>query len=73
MLFAAAAAGVAAIDEAFPNVADGEGLRMEAKEARRDGFAGKIAMDPVQARIINEVFASRSVQVTKRPPTTHPT
>ena len=73
MLFAAAAAGVAAIDAAFPNVADGEGLRVEAKEARREGFTGKIAMDPVQARIINEVFASRSVQVTKRPPTTHPT
>ena len=69
MLFAAAAARVAAIDAAFPNVADSEGLRTEAEEARRDGFAGKIAMDPIQARIINEVFGSRSVPLTTRPPT----
>jgi citrate lyase subunit beta/citryl-CoA lyase len=59
-LIAAASAGVAAIDAAFPNVRDRDGLRAEALAARRDGFAGKMAIDPVQAEIINDVFALRS-------------
>ena len=57
-LLAAAAAGLAAIDAAFADVADLKGLRAEAAAARRDGFLAKLAIDPVQPRIINETFAA---------------
>jgi citrate lyase subunit beta/citryl-CoA lyase len=63
-LLAATAAGVAAIDAAFADVRDPQGLRAEAHAARRDGFAGKIAIDPLQARIINDVFPLRSMSRT---------
>jgi citrate lyase subunit beta / citryl-CoA lyase len=59
-LLAATSAGVAAIDAIFPNARDFEGLRAEARAARRDGFAGKLAIDAAQAAIINDVFPSRS-------------
>jgi citrate lyase subunit beta / citryl-CoA lyase len=55
-LFAAASAGVAAIDTGFANPHDKEGLRAEALAARRDGFAGKMAIDAAQAAVINDVF-----------------
>ena len=55
-LIAAAAAGVAAIDAIFADAGDIEGLRAEAIEARRQGFSGKMAIDPAQAQIINQVF-----------------
>ena len=47
-LLAATAARVPAIDAAFPDARDLEGLRAEALAARRDGFAGKMAIDPAQ-------------------------
>jgi citrate lyase subunit beta/citryl-CoA lyase len=55
-LLAATAAGVAAIDAAFTDLTDRNGLRAEALAARRDGFRAKLALDPDQAHIINEVF-----------------
>ena len=55
-LLAATSARVAAIDAAFPDIRDLEGLRAEALAARRDGFAGKIALDPAQVGVINDVF-----------------
>jgi citrate lyase subunit beta/citryl-CoA lyase len=67
-LLAAAAAGVAAIDTAFAEVSDVESLRVEAEAARCDGFAGKMAMDAVQAHIINGVFAPRAIPLTERGP-----
>ena len=60
-LLAAAAAGVAAIDAAFADVADLTGLRAEAIAARRDGFSAKLAVSPEQAGVVNEVFRSRPV------------
>ena len=48
-LLAATSARVAAIDGAFPNIRDLDGLRADALAARRDGFTGKIALDPAQA------------------------
>ena len=57
-LLAAAAAGVAAIDAAFADVRDPEGLRAEAIVARRDGFSAKLAIDAAQPRIINAAFAA---------------
>ena len=55
-LLAATSARVAAIDAAFPNIRDLDGLRAEALAARRDGFTGKIALDPAQVGVINDVF-----------------
>ena len=49
---------MAAIDAAFADVRDPEGLRAEAMVARRDGFSAKLAIDPAQPRIINAVFAA---------------
>ena len=59
-LFAATSARVAAIDGVFPDVRDLEGLRAEALAARRDGFAGKLAVDAAQAAVINDVFPRRA-------------
>jgi citrate lyase subunit beta/citryl-CoA lyase len=59
-LLAATAAGVAAIDAVFPDARDLEGLRAETLAARRDGFAGKLAIDAARAGAINEIFGSRS-------------
>jgi citrate lyase subunit beta / citryl-CoA lyase len=59
-LLAATSAGVPAIDAVFPDPRDLVGLRAEALAARRDGFAGKLAIDPAQAAMINDVFPSRS-------------
>jgi citrate lyase subunit beta/citryl-CoA lyase len=64
-LLAATSAQVAAIDTAFLNIRDLEGLRAEALAARRDGFTGKIALDPAQVGVINDVFHSRSVPLAK--------
>jgi citrate lyase subunit beta / citryl-CoA lyase len=55
-LYAAADAGVTAIDRVFPNFRDGPALKAEALAARRDGFTAKTAIHPDQVAIINEVF-----------------
>jgi citrate lyase subunit beta/citryl-CoA lyase len=67
-LLAATSARVAAIDTAFLNIRDMEGLRAEALAARRDGFTGKIALDLAQVGVINDVFPSRSVPLAKGRP-----
>ena len=67
-LLAATSARVAAIDTVFLNIRDLEGLRDEALAARRDGFAGKMAIDPAQVAVINAVFPSRSIPVEKESP-----
>lgn len=55
-LFAAAAAEVLAIDTVHLNFRDLAGLRRECESARRDGFAGKMAIHPAQIEVINEAF-----------------
>ena len=55
-LLAATSARVAAIDGVFPDIGDFEGLRGEALAARRDGFAGKMAIEAAQVAVINEIF-----------------
>ena len=67
-LLATTSARVAAIDTVFLNIRDLEGLRDEALAARRDGFAGKMAIDPAQVAAINDVFPSRSIPVEKESP-----
>jgi len=55
-LFAAAAAGVPAIDTVYTDFRNLEGLRRDCAAAVRDGFSGKLAIHPDQVEIINEVF-----------------
>ncbi len=55
-LFAAAAAGVPAIDAVHADFRDLEGLRRECATAKRDGFSGKLAIHPDQVEPINEAF-----------------
>lgn len=62
-LFAAAAAGVAAIDTLFADFRDEAGLRSSCAEARRDGFRGKLAIHPDQVRVINECFVPTAAEV----------
>jgi len=56
-LMAAKAAGVAAIDCAYADPHDIAGLKAECEAARRDGFTGKLAIDPDQVALINAIFA----------------
>jgi citrate lyase subunit beta/citryl-CoA lyase len=55
-LFAAHAAGVAAIDTLWANFRDPEGLEASCADARRDGFSGKLAIHPDQVGVINRSF-----------------
>ncbi len=55
-LVAASACEVAAIDTVFTNFRDMEGLRAESEAARREGYAGKMAIHPAQVPVINAVF-----------------
>ena len=57
LVLAAAAAGVPAIDAPFADIHDADGLATEAEAARRDGYAGKVAIDPAQVPAINRIFA----------------
>jgi citrate lyase subunit beta/citryl-CoA lyase len=62
-LFAAAAAGVAAIDTVFVSFRDTEGLRLECQAAARDGFTGKMAIHPGQVETINTAFTPGAEEV----------
>ncbi len=62
-LFAAAAAGVAAIDTVFTDFRDSDGLERYAAEARRDGFAGMLAIHPDQVPIINNAFTPTAAEI----------
>jgi citrate lyase subunit beta/citryl-CoA lyase len=55
-LLAAVAADVQPMDTVYPNFRDEAGFRLECRDARRDGFTGKMAIHPSQVPIINEVF-----------------
>jgi citrate lyase subunit beta/citryl-CoA lyase len=55
-LLAAKAAGVLAIDAAFWDAGNLDGLREEAQAARADGFDGKAVMSAGQVQTINGVF-----------------
>jgi citrate lyase subunit beta / citryl-CoA lyase len=55
-IFAAAAAGVQAIDTVYTRLRDADGLSREAAAAKRDGFTGKLAIHPDQVEILNRAF-----------------
>lgn len=62
-LFAAAAAGVAAIDTLHADFKDEAGLLRSVRRARRDGFSGKIAIHPDQVGAINAAFSPTKEEV----------
>jgi citrate lyase subunit beta/citryl-CoA lyase len=62
-LFAAAAAGVPAIDTVFTDFRNAQGLAEFAAAARRDGFEGMLAIHPDQVATINAAFAPTSAEI----------
>jgi len=64
-LAGAAAAQVPALDTVTPDFRNTELLRRESEAARRDGFAGKMAIHPAQVPVINEVFTPNAQAVAK--------
>ncbi|GGY89969.1 HpcH/HpaI aldolase/citrate lyase family protein [Novosphingobium colocasiae] len=62
-LFAAAAAGVTPIDTLYANFRDPEGLEVDCRRARRDGFLGRIAIHPDQVDTINRCFSPSEEEV----------
>jgi citrate lyase subunit beta/citryl-CoA lyase len=62
-LFAAAAAGVAPLDTLYADFRDPEGLERSCREARRDGFIGRIAIHPDQIETINRCFSPSEAEI----------
>lgn len=62
-LFAAAAAGVAAVETVYPAFKDEDGTRRHAEAAARDGFSGMLAIHPSQVPIINAAFTPSASQI----------
>jgi len=55
-LMAAKAHGVMAIDGAYTNISDTDGLAKETKEALAMGFDGKLSLAPKQINVIHDSF-----------------
>ncbi len=64
-LFGAAAAKVPAIETIHVNFRDPDVLRRDTELARRDGFAGRLAIHPAQVPVINAVFTPGAEQIEK--------
>ena len=62
-LFAAHAAGVAAIETVYPDIADIEGLSAYVARGRRDGFTGMLAIHPAQIEAINGGFTPSAAEI----------
>lgn len=62
-LFGAHAAGVAAIETVYPDIADTAGLEAYVARGRRDGFTGMMAIHPVQVAIINAGFSPSEAEI----------
>ncbi|VVQ15341.1 HpcH/HpaI aldolase/citrate lyase family protein [Pseudomonas fluorescens] len=62
-LLAAHALGVQAIDTVYVDFNDRSGCESNCKEARYDGFTGKVAIHPSQVPIINAAFSPTPEQI----------
>lgn len=62
-LFGAHAAGVAAIETVYPDIANTAGLEAYVARGRRDGFTGMMAIHPAQVAIINAGFSPSEAEV----------
>lgn len=63
MLLAAHAAGVAAIDTLYADFRDEDGLSASSREARGEGFSGRLAIHPAQVAPINAAFLPSADEV----------
>lgn len=57
LVLAARAAGTLAIDTVFVDLADHDGLRAEARQARQLGYSGKLLIHPAQIEPVHQAFA----------------
>lgn len=64
-LLAAAAAEVDPIDTINAAFRDLDGLARECREARRDGFTGKMAIHPAQVPVINAAFTPSQAEIAR--------
>jgi len=64
-LYGAAAARVPAFETIHVDFRNPEVLRRDTEIARRDGFAGRIAIHPAQVPVINQVFTPSAEQIEK--------
>lgn len=64
-LFAAHAAGTAAIETVYPDFRDSEGLAAYAARGQRDGFTGMMAIHPAQVPVINAAFTPSDLDVAR--------
>jgi citrate lyase subunit beta/citryl-CoA lyase len=64
-LLGAAAAKVPAIETIHVDFRNLDALRHDTEVARRDGFAGRLAIHPAQVAVINEVFTPSPEQIAK--------
>jgi citrate lyase subunit beta / citryl-CoA lyase len=62
-LFAASAAEVMAIDTLFADFRDSEGLELDCRRSRRDGFVGRLAIHPDQVAVINRAYAPSDAEI----------
>jgi len=62
-LMAAHAAGVPAIETLHADFKDGEGLLASSRQARAEGFSGRLAIHPAQVGPINEGFTPSDEEV----------
>jgi citrate lyase subunit beta/citryl-CoA lyase len=65
MVIAARAAGVDALDTAFPRIGDEEGLRRETEFAKQLGFDGKSVIHPNQIPIVHEIYDPTEAEIEK--------
>ncbi len=65
LLFAAHAAGVAAIETVYPELRDLDGLAAYAARGARDGFTGMLALHPAQVAPINAAFTPSAAAVAR--------
>ena len=64
-LFGAAAAKLPAIETVYVDFRNTDGLRRDTELARRDGFAGRLAIHPAQVPVINAVFTPTPEEIAK--------
>lgn len=60
---AAAEAGVAAFDSAYPDIADSAGFEADARAARGLGFRGKSCIHPSQVDPCNRIYAPNEAEI----------
>ena len=63
MAMACAESSKFAYDAAYPDVADTEGFRREAEQARQLGYVGKSCVHPKQVALANEIFGAATLDL----------